>query len=342
MLRCGTQTLPAGWQGKVAQQRAGTMNQNAKAEAVEQPFDLASARVCVIANTGSGRKAGAAIADRLQERLAGNVAELALRRIDKGHDLPQAAREAVAQGYGLVVAAGGDGTQAAVASAVAGSAAAMAVIPGGTFNYFARELGSGETVEAALNIFDAPRLRRVHVGEMNGMLFLNNVSFGAYPEILKRRESIYRRWGRSRVAAYWSAVAALWTLRHPLQLTVRANGQERQFTTALAFVAKSAYQLETFGLEGAEAVRKGQLALLVAKAQRPGPLVRSALRLAMGKSARYEDFDLIAAEEMQLETLPRHEYVAHDGEKVWMDSPFHVRVRRHDLAVLVPGGTPPA
>lgn len=315
------------------------MDRSDEAETVEQRFDLAGARVCVIANTGSGRKAAAAIAERLQQRLSGCVAELSVRRIEKGGDLAQAAREAVAQGYGLIVATGGDGTQAAVASAVAGSGAAMVVIPGGTFNYFARDLGSGETVEAALKIFDAPCLRRVHVGEMNGMLFLNNVSFGAYPEILKRRESIYRRWGRSRIAAYWSAVAALWTLRHPLRLTVRADGTERQFTTALAFVAKSAYQLELFGLEGAEAVRKGQLALLVARAQRPAPLIRSALRLAMGKSARYEDFDLIAAEEMELETLPRHEYVAHDGEKTWMDSPFHVRVRRHDLAVLVPGRT---
>lgn len=341
MLRCGTERLPKGCQGGIPKTRAGVMGQNDEAEAVEEPFDLAGARVCVIANTGSGRKTGAAIADRLQERLSGNVAELAVRRIEKGGDLPRAAHEVVAQGFGLIVAAGGDGTQAAVASAAAGSSAAMAVIPGGTFNYFARELGSGETVDAALKIFDAPRLRRVHVGEMNGMLFLNNVSFGAYPEILKHRESIYRRWGRSRIAAYWSAVAALWTLRHPLQLTVRANGQERRFTTALAFVAKSAYQLETFGLEGAEAIRKGQMALLVARAQRPGPLVRSALRLAMGKSARYEDFDLIAAEEMLLETLPRHEYVAHDGEKTWMDSPFRVRVRRHDLAVLVPGGTAP-
>lgn len=300
-----------------------------------KPYDLAQARCCVIANTGSGRKAGASIADVLRDRLQGRVAELAVRRIDKGADLAQAARQAVAQGFDLIVAAGGDGTQAAVASAVTGSDSAMAVIPGGTFNYFARDLGSGETVEEALKIFDAPVLRRIHVGEMNGMIFLNNVSFGAYPEILKRRESIYRRWGRSRVAAYWSAVAALWNLRRPLQLTVRANGEERQFTTALAFVAKSAYQLDSFGLEGADCVRDGKLALLVARARHPGPLVRSALRLAMGKSARYHDFDLISATEMQLETVPAHEYVAHDGEKVWMDSPFRVRVRHNDLQVLV-------
>ncbi|KRW95770.1 diacylglycerol kinase family protein [Paracoccus sp. MKU1] len=299
-------------------------------------FDLAKARICAIVNMGSGREAGEDIAGQLRAALEGRVAALEVRGTGRGADLPAMARAAVAEGFDLIVAAGGDGTQAAVAGAVAGTPAAMAVIPGGTFNYFARDLGSGETVEAALKIFDAPRIRRVHVGEMNGMIFLNNVSFGAYPEILRRRESIYRRWGRSRLAAYWSAVAALWTLRRPLHLTVRANGEERRFTTALAFVAKSAFQLDTFGLEGADCVRRGQMALLLARAKRPGPLVRSALRLALGKTARYADFDLICADEFELETVPRHEYVAHDGEKTWMDSPFRIRVRRGALNVLVP------
>lgn len=300
-----------------------------------KPYDLAKARCCVIANTGSGRKAGANIADILQERLQDRVAELTVKRIDEGADLPRIAREAVAQGYDLIVAAGGDGTQAAVAGEVAGSDAIMVVIPGGTFNYFARELGSGETFDEAMKIFESPALRRIHVGEMNGMVFLNNVSFGAYPEILKRREDIYKRWGRSRMAAYWSAVVALWNHRKPLKLVVRANGEERRYTTALAFVAKSAYQLDLFGLEGADCIRQGKLALLVARARQPGPLVRAALRLAMGKSARYHDFDLVSAEEMELETRPRREYVAHDGEKDWMVSPIRFRVRHNALAVLV-------
>lgn len=300
-------------------------------------FDLARARVCIIANRGSGRKQGGDIAQDLRRALEGRVASLEVHDTDAGTALPDMARDAVARGIDLIVAAGGDGTQAAVASAVAGSDTAMAVIPGGTFNYFARDLGSGETVEEALRMFDDPVLRHVDVGEMNGMIFLNNVSFGAYPEILRRREDIYRRWGRSRIAAYWSAVVAMWNLRHPLRLVVRANGEERRFTTALAFVAKSAYQLDSFGLEGAECVRNGQLALLVARARRPGPLVRSALRLAMGKTSRYKDFNLVCAEEIHLETMPAHEYVAHDGEKTWMDSPFTIRVRKGALKVLVPG-----
>lgn len=303
----------------------------------EQVFDLSRARVRAIVNMGSGRGAGGDIAARLDQALRARVAELDIHSTEKGADLVQMARQAVEDGVDLIIAAGGDGTQAAIASAIAGTEVAMVVIPGGTFNYFARDLGSGETVDEAMQIFDAPHLRHVHVGDVNGMLFLNNISFGAYPEILKRRESIYRRWGRSRVAAYWSAVVALWSLRHPLTLTVRAEGQEHRFTTALAFVAKSAYQLESFGLEGADRVREGHLALLVARAQKPAPLVRAALRLAFGKSVRYSDFDLICADDMVIEATPAHEYIAHDGEKTWMDSPFHIRVRHHALKVLVPG-----
>ncbi len=305
----------------------------------EAVFDLSRARVCVIVNMGSGRKAGGDIAARLQKALQDRAAELDIRRVEKGADISDMAQQAVAQGFHLIVAAGGDGTQAAVASALAGTDVAMAVIPGGTFNYFARDLASGETVDEALQIFDAPRLRHVHVGDVNGMIFLNNISFGAYPEILKRRESFYRRWGRSRIAAYWSALVALWNLRRPLHLTVHAEGKAQHFTTALAFVAKSACQLETFGLEGADRVRDGHLALLIARARKPGPLIRAALRLAFGKTARYADFDLICADEMQVTVDPPHEYVAHDGEKTWMDSPFDIRVRRNALRVLVPGGT---
>ncbi|UXU75512.1 MULTISPECIES: diacylglycerol/lipid kinase family protein [unclassified Paracoccus (in: a-proteobacteria)] len=310
--------------------------------ATGQPFDLSRARVCVLVNMGSGRQAGDQIAERLERVLAPRVASLTLRDSGSGADLTGLARQAIAQGCDLIVSVGGDGTQAAVAAAVADSPAAMAVIPGGTFNYFARDLGSGETPDEALRMFEAPRLRLVDVGDMNGMVFLNNVSFGAYPEILKHREDVYRRWGRSRLAAYWSAVAALWNLRRPLRLIVTANGQQRQFVSALVFVAKSAYQLDSFGLEGADRVRAGDLALLIARARRPGPLVRAALRLALGKSARYQDFDLITAPEIRIETLRSRQYVAHDGEKTWMQSPFDCRVRRRALRVLVPAPEPAA
>lgn len=298
-------------------------------------FDLSRAKVCVILNDGSGRKAGDAIVAQLAQ-LAPKTAGLEIRRTKRGQDLLGMARAAVAEGFDVIAAAGGDGTQAAVASAVTGSQAIMAVLPGGTFNYFARDLGVGETTEAALKTLTHAQVRQVHVGQIGETVFLNNVSLGAYPEILKRRESIYSRWGRSRIAAYGSALLAIWGLRHPMHLEVTVQGERRQFVTALAFVAKSAYQLEAFGLEGGDAIRDGHLVLMVARARRPGRLLLAALRLALGRSARYADFDMIIADEMQLGCYPDRQLVAHDGEKTRMRAPFHLRVLQDDLSVLVP------
>ncbi|MEE2860386.1 MAG: diacylglycerol kinase, partial [Pseudomonadota bacterium] len=150
------------------------------------------------------------------------------------------------------------------------------------------------------------------------------------------REGIYKRWGRSRVAAYWSVLVALRRLRSPMRLVARIDGQEQRFESALVFVARSAYQMDSFGLEGADAIRDGKFAVLIAKALQPLPLMRSALRLAFGHSAKNDDFDLILSDHLQIETPNRRQLIAHDGEKTAMQSPFRLQVRHGGLRVLLP------
>lgn len=299
-------------------------------------FDLASAKVCVVMNRGSGKKKHVELRDMLNARLAPACGSFALRESRKGSDLPALARKVATEGFDLVIAAGGDGTQSAVAGALVDSNVVMGVLPGGTFNYFARDLGVGETVEEALDTILDARVEAVDLGDVNGLIFLNNVSLGAYPQILKTREGIYKRWGRSRLAAYWSVMVALRRLRRPMQLVARVDGQESRYTSALVFVARSAYQLDSFGLEGAEEIRRGEFAVLIAKAKRPLPLMRSALRMAMGKSAKDDDFDLILTDALTIETPKRRQLVAHDGEKATLESPFKLKVRHDGLRVLLP------
>ena len=301
-----------------------------------QDFDLARARVCVVMNRGSGKKKHQELRALLEERLAPACGHYELRESRKGSDLPALARRVAGEGFDLVIAAGGDGTQSAVAGALTGSETVMGVLPGGTFNYFARDLGVGETVEDALDTILDARVETADVGDVNGLIFLNNVSLGAYPQILKTREGIYRRWGRSRIAAYWSVLVALRRLRRPMQLVARVDGQESRYTSALVFVARSAYQLDSFGLEGAEEIRRGEFAVLIAKAKRPLPLMRSALRMAMGKSAKDDDFDLILTDSLTIETPKPRQLVAHDGEKTTLNSPFRFEVRHDGLRVLLP------
>lgn len=299
-------------------------------------FDLTQSRICVILNLGSGRKDDRDFADRISRSLRPRCAEFALRETTRGSDLIEMAKAAVADEFDVIIAAGGDGTQSAVAGALAGTGVTMGVLPGGTFNYFARDLGVGEVLDDALETILNARIEPIDVGCVGDLVFLNNVSLGAYPHILKTRESIYRRWGRSRIAAYWSVLVALRRLRRPMSLIARVDGHSRQFTTALVFVARSAYQLETFGLDGADAIRQGKFAVLIAKARQPMPLIRSAFRLAFGFSAKDSDFDLILTDELTIEMpRPRH-LIAHDGEKTLMASPLHLKVLHCGLNVLLP------
>ena len=302
----------------------------------DRAFDLSQSRVCVIMNLGSGRKDEGGFSDAVTRALRPRCAEFDLRKTGRGHDLVKMAGRAVDDGFDVIVAAGGDGTQSAIAGALAGTDAVMGVLPGGTFNYFARDLGVGEELDDALETIANARIASIDIGCVENLVFLNNVSLGAYPYILKTRETIYKRWGRSRLAAYWSVLVALPRLRRPMTLTACVDGKTQQFTTALVFVARSAYQLDTFGLDGADAIRQGDFAVLIAKAKQPLPLIGSALRLAFGKSAKDSDFDLLTTNELTISTPRKRQLIAHDGEKTVLASPLKLKVWHGGLRVLLP------
>src|SRR5689334_6473579 len=94
----------------------------------------------LIANIAAGSAREDAI-ERLCAHLRDGGAEPQLLRAARGEDLAQLARTAVEAGAPLVGAAGGDGTLSAVAAALAGTKSALGVLPLGTFNHFARDLG---------------------------------------------------------------------------------------------------------------------------------------------------------------------------------------------------------
>jgi len=299
-------------------------------------LDFPSCRLSLILNGCAGRKDAQARESSIRERLAPRVKDFATIVVSEGKDIAKAARQASQGGADIVVALGGDGTQAAVAGALAGTSTVMGVLPGGTFNYFARELKVGATIDEALDTILQGHVRAINIGDVNGRVFLNNASIGVYPAILDRREAIYRRWGRSRIAAYWSVLLTLRDMRAPMHLFLTVDGVTKEFHTPLAFAARSAFQLESLGLEGADAVQNGQFALFLAKGHRPLHLMKAALRLAMGRMSRGRDFELIVADEIVIETRQSRRMLAIDGEKERVNGPFRLHVRRGALSVLVP------
>jgi diacylglycerol kinase family enzyme len=108
-----------------------------------------------------------------------------VRVLEPGEDAGHAALGAADDGAQALAVAGGDGSVAAVAGVAVERGLPLAVVPTGTLNHFARDLGSDLARPLrALDAFVAGQERRVDVGRINGRLFVNNVSLGVYAEML--------------------------------------------------------------------------------------------------------------------------------------------------------------
>ena len=175
------------------------------------------AGVVAVINPGAG-SAGPDLAARLRERLpASDVVELA-----EGDDLAAALRDAAGRAKVLGVA-GGDGSVNAGAQAALAAGLPLLVLPGGTLDHFARDLGL-DGVDDAIDALQAGSAVRVDVAEIDGRPFLNTASFGGYSALVDARERWQGRLGK------WPAMAlAVLTVLPRLDPAyVEIDGQRRK------------------------------------------------------------------------------------------------------------------
>ena len=160
----------------------GTARQAFKAH-VEWPPAPRPERAVLFYNpkSGGGKAERLHLADEARSR---GIEAIELRR---GDDLEQLVRDAVSRGADALAAAGGDGTQAVVAEVAAELDLPYACIPAGTRNHFALDLGvDRDDVVGALDALVNGGERRVDLAEVNGQVFVNNVSLGLYAEAVQR------------------------------------------------------------------------------------------------------------------------------------------------------------
>lgn len=289
--------------------------------------------ICVLANPRSGtslRNPGAV--DRAMQ-VFGNRAEL---RPFSGDPADEAAR-AVRDGFRVVVAAGGDGSVAGVAHALAGTKAALAVLPLGTFNYFARGLKMPEEPAAAAKAILDGQPHDINVGTLNGRVFLNNIAIGLYPAILEEREATYARWGRYRFMAHLASLRTILRFQKPYRMELYQDETRHRIRTPMMFVARSAYQLDQFGLEGSEAISDDRFVLFLAHQQTRLGFLRLAWRLIRKRVDHGRDVIVSTPRRIAVAVRGRRKIsVALDGEKLRMKLPLRIQLNDHVLRVILP------
>jgi diacylglycerol kinase family enzyme len=290
----------------------------------------------VLLNGSSGTGHGEDAARRIAEafRAAGGEARIEIAR--HGEDLSALATRIRQEKHDRVVAAGGDGTVSAVASVLAGSGVALAVLPMGTLNHFARDLGVPDDVGQAARIALEGRAREIDVGEVNGRVFINNSSIGLYPAMVRRRERQRRRLGRGKWQAMaWAAFNAL--RAHPfLHLRLEVRGAEHRRRTPFVFIGNNVYRMEGFDIGVRERLDAGVLSLYLAYRTGRLGLLLIALRALLGRLYRGHDFEATTLKTLRIDSHHKRLLVSRDGEIEAMELPLEYRIRPRALRVVAP------
>jgi diacylglycerol kinase family enzyme len=296
--------------------------------------------VVVIVNAGAGAGHDDKAAEHLRGLLRNAGLDFELVLADGGGKMIDAAQRALDGGARLVVAGGGDGTINAVASKMVGSNVDFGVLPMGTLNHFAKDLGIPLELEGAVRNLVTGKPRAVDVGEVNGRIFLNNSGLGLYPDLVRDREKQQRRLGRGKwLAALWAGLAAL--RRFPfLSMRLNADGQRLARRTPFVFIGNNAYTMQGLAIGERERLDGGILSLYVAQKPTRFGLLRFAFDALRGKLGDERDFDIVHAAEMEIETRRHLLRVATDGEVTVMRPPLRYRVRPGALRVVTPESAP--
>ena len=255
---------------------------------------------------------------------------------DDHRDISSLALEAAQSEEETVVAAGGDGTINAVAAELAGTHKTLGVLPVGTLNHFAKDLGIPLNLEAAVQAVLQKHAMSVDVGEVNGRIFINNSSLGIYPQIVSRREAQQSRFARGKWPAFlWATLQAF--RRFPfLDLRVTFEGRQIMRKTAFLFVGNNEYEIAGFKLGSRACLNGGKLGLYLSQGTGRLGLFRLALHALFGRVDQAKDFEVFCVAEARVETRKRRLLVACDGEVALMETPLQYRIRPGALRVLVP------
>jgi len=257
-------------------------------------------------------------------------------RLVAGPDLLAAARAAAASDTDVVVMAGGDGTVSAGAGGLAGTGKPMGVLPLGTLNHFARDLGIPTLLEDAVRTVAEGIVREVDVGEANDRVFVNNSSLGLYPAAVALRDA----WMAQQSMRKWVAMgrAALDTLRRfpVVRLTLRLPEGSLNVTTPMVFIGNNRYETKLFSLGQRPALDEGDLWVYLARDAGRFRFLRLALRALIGRLDDSRDFQGLCVKEMRVEDRRRVLKVAFDGEVGHVAPPLRYQIRPRALRVIVP------
>jgi diacylglycerol kinase family enzyme len=309
----------------VAPKEPATVAPQRRWSALAPSPDGAGIGILVNPLAGSGALGSADPVTRLREGLPGaEVIEL-----DDPSDLPDELERLAKGGCVALGVAGGDGSINTAAGVALRHGLPLVVVPAGTLNHLARDIGV-ETVEDAVEAVRDGTAAEIDVGWIAGRPFLNTASFGGYVELVDAREELESRIGK------WSAlaVALARVLRYGTPVEVALDGVPRRLW--IVFVGNCRYLPEGMAPTWREQLDDGRLDVRVVDASQPFSRTRLVLAALTGTLRRSRVFETWQTTTLHVRSADGPLRLARDGETFDGDDEFEITKDGSRLVVFTP------
>lgn len=255
--------------------------------------------------------------------------------LQPGDDLLELAESAIARGAQVIGMAGGDGSQALVATVAARHDIPHVCIPAGTRNHFALDLGlDRDDVVGALDAFTDDVERRIDLARVNDRVFVNNASLGVYAKVVQ--SEVYR-----------DAKLQTWTDMLPDLLGPDAEPIDIEFTgpdgsrfkdAPLVLVSNNPYRLASLAGAGTrERIDTGMLGVLAARVRSAADVSKLVALEMVGQAGRFPGLLSWSSQEFEVRSTGPVE-VGLDGEAILLDPPLRFVSLPGALRVRLPRG----
>ena len=280
--------------------------------------------IVLIANAQAGPALSGNPVDEVREVLPG--AEIV--EVESPEEFAEALRDAGRRALTIGVA-GGDGTLNAGAAVAVAAKKPLMVVPAGTLNHLARDLGL-IGVEDAAHAVKHGQTVAMDVGLIDGKTFLNTASFGSYVTLVDARERLESKIGK------WPAaiVALVRVLRREEPVEVELDGKRRLLW--MIFIGNCRYHPSGFTPSWRERLDDGLLDIRVVDAAQPYSRTRLVAAIVTGRLGRSRVYDQWRAERLEVKSLQGPLRLARDGETFDGSAEFSVEKQPRALAVFVP------
>lgn len=295
-------------------------------------------RIHAILNRNSGTIIGAG-AEVFERKLADTFK-------NSGHDITVEAvaseqidgrlRDAAERDYDALIIGGGDGSVNAAAAVLLDRRTALGILPLGTVNRLARDLGFSADVDAALPLLAEAEPRQIDVGEVNGHIFLCNSFIGLPPMVTERRAKLRGRPLAERLRGY--AAMPMEIARGARRLAILVDDEEaaRAHRALTVVVSNNAYSEDPNLILKRRALDEARLGLYISKHRTVPRTIWLLLRASLGLWKGDPNLEARELEKVTIHSRNRRLRVANDGELLTLETPLRYRIRPKALTVLVP------